>query len=590
MRRMADEVHPAPAMPDPVRARIRRRQAGTLVAAASVVGALVAVTVVGVGTLRTPAPAPSPPAPAAPTFATLGVGWTELPGPPEANGGMAYLWAGDRLLAFGGVASGSDQPSAEAYALGPAGDSWSHLPVAPLSGSNAAAYWTGREAIFFGVGADRWSGEAFDPVTSTWRVMADPPIARRDAAMTVWTGSELIVWGGGSRTGPPDLTGAAYDPTTDAWRRIADGLIGLNQGDTVWTGHQMVVVGSWLGPGNNSSTKTAVGAEYDPATDTWLPMPPTSLSPQATSTVWVDHSLLAWDYIPQAQVGDVPVRSGDITWGDARPMPLDFSECYPGSAVVAGEASEEVFAWFCGQAAVWDPTRATWQPVDGGPLDVMVESGGREIHRYRFAEMTSMRDAVVMAVEGITVEKGGAPCYGCEGAPHALWVYRPPSNARTATEVAPITFEPAPDWNTITTSTDPAEVEPYEAPMSWASNEPFSEQDLAGHTNGEWLADPIEPFHSLQQLSPAGVFVAATLYGRTDRPDSLSLPLRLSDGRFELHWEGGPFTGVSRYFFAGTVGGRVLEVRVYLGTRQPTGSLLETAQSELDRMRLPPAP
>jgi hypothetical protein len=223
-------------------------------------------------------------------------------------------------------------------------------------------------------------------------------------------------------------------------------------------------------------------------------------------------------------------------------------------------------------------------------LDATVEANGRDIHLYRFAQMASIGEAVVVAAEGVTVNKRGVPCYGCSGAPRSLWAYRPPSNAPTAAEVAPVTFAPAQGWNRITTRTDPSEVELYEAPMSWASNEPFSERDLAGHTSGPWLADPILPFYSLQELPPDGVFVTATLYGTKDRADSLTLPLRLSDFQVQLHWEGGPAPGVPQHLLAGTIGGRILEVRVFFGTLHPSEAMLQAAQEELDRLQLPPAP
>ena len=45
------------------------------------------------------------------------------------------------------------------------------------------------------MGVGPWQAEAYDPATESWRVIADPPCARREGDfMIVWTGSELIVW------------------------------------------------------------------------------------------------------------------------------------------------------------------------------------------------------------------------------------------------------------------------------------------------------------------------------------------------------------------------------------------------------------
>ena len=591
MRKMAGEIRPGTTMPAPVQRRVRQRQAGTVVAATAAVCVLVAVTVVTVDVLRPPHREPNPPEPAASPLSDLAVGWTELPAPPDPRPGMAYLWAGDRLLAWGGWAGAEESPTATGYVFGPTGSTWSPIRDAPLPGAGVDATWTGREAIFFGVGAERWRGEAFDPVAGAWRVIADPPIARRDAAMTVWTGSELIVWGGGSRTGPPDLSGAAYDPATDTWHRIADGPIGLNQGDAVWTGHQMVVVGSYLNGRNVSSTETAVGAEYDPATDRWHSMPPTSLSPQATSTVWVDHSLLAWDYEPRAQVGDVPVQPGGVSWGDVRPMPLDFSECYPDSAVIRNDASEVAFAWYCGEAALWDPTRALWSRVTGGPLDETIEAGVGSIPRWQFAEMAPIGQAVVLAAEAVTVSEQGEPCYGCPGAQHSMWAYRPPSNAPTSAEVAPPSFAAAPDWNTISTSPDPGQVEVNSAPTAWASTEAFSQRDLAGNTVGGYLSSALFPSFSLREMSPSGVFILVSTWGPAPRGlDEMTLPPQISDAKVLRNWEGQVSANVPEYQLIGAFEGKVLEVRVYFGAPDPSEATLALAQEQLDRLRVPLAP
>ena len=65
-------------------------------------------------------------------------------------------------------------------------------------------------------------GLAYAPATDAWRVLPDAPIPSRPYASGVWTGTELLVWGGydvstdGHVTGADD--GAAYDPATDTWR------------------------------------------------------------------------------------------------------------------------------------------------------------------------------------------------------------------------------------------------------------------------------------------------------------------------------------------------------------------------------------
>lgn len=65
-------------------------------------------------------------------------------------------------------------------------------------------------------------GAAFDPSTNRWRVLAPSPLAGRYGHTAVWTGSQMIVWGG-TDEGPSDAIphrladGATYDPETDVW-------------------------------------------------------------------------------------------------------------------------------------------------------------------------------------------------------------------------------------------------------------------------------------------------------------------------------------------------------------------------------------
>lgn len=104
-------------------------------------------------------------------WASLAAGWTELPPPPEVRDGAAYVWIGDRVLAWGGVAPGSTHRRAteDGYAFDPETMSWTSIPSAPVAGKYARAVWTGDEAIILGVGTDpsRLQGEAFDSAAGT---------------------------------------------------------------------------------------------------------------------------------------------------------------------------------------------------------------------------------------------------------------------------------------------------------------------------------------------------------------------------------------------------------------------------------------
>ena len=167
---------------------------------------------------------------------------------------------------------------------------WDTSAPSPLSARPfASVVWTGREAIVWGGAGNPEAGDggdyasrdgaAFDPVTGRWRRIADAPIAPRYHHVAVWTGREMIVFGGVvtpvGRTRQPD--GAAYDPATDTWRLLPVSSVVPAPSRTtlftaqagVWTGRELIMWGRMTDDGYSGD-----GAAYDPATDTWRRVPP----------------------------------------------------------------------------------------------------------------------------------------------------------------------------------------------------------------------------------------------------------------------------------------------------------------------------
>jgi hypothetical protein len=125
-----------------------------------------------------------------------------------------------------------------------------------------------------------------------WHPIASAPIAGRISAGTVWTGSEMIVWGGYSLGGTFTVNrdGAAYDPATNRWRRIRNAPAGVRGGGgtaAAWTGDVAIF---WAG---NSPDGPARGAVYDPAGDSWRKLPPGPLGPrEGYVSAWTGDELL----------------------------------------------------------------------------------------------------------------------------------------------------------------------------------------------------------------------------------------------------------------------------------------------------------
>jgi hypothetical protein len=131
-----------------------------------------------------------------------------------------------------------------------------------------------------------------EPYSPRWQAIAEAPIDGRIAEGVVWTGREMVVWGGVTRSGTPEMAadGAAYDPVADSWRTIAPapaGVLGTVGTASAWTGDRAVF---WAG---NSPDGPAAGAVYDPDTDTWQRLADGPLGPrEGYSTVWTGTELL----------------------------------------------------------------------------------------------------------------------------------------------------------------------------------------------------------------------------------------------------------------------------------------------------------
>ncbi len=347
-----------------------------------------------------------------------GEGWTQLPDPPKISPGAAEVWTGSHYLYWGGIPLGGKIASKRGYSFDPATSTWTPMPAAPQAGDYPQGIWTGSLAIFWGgtgpSHAGQAEGVAYDPAAMTWKRLPPAPIRSGSGQKLVWTGSVMIVWGG-NKSGLAAASGAAFDPESWTWRPVAAAPITLNTFTSVWTGAEMVVFGSNLDR-NNRATTSVEGEAYSPATDAWRVLPRSALSPQASTLAWVDGRLVAYDYVLTAAELDSPGGP----WKGLPHVPLSAGECYPDSAVVGST----MVAFYCGHAVAWNEG-SDWSPISGGLVAETVAAHGSQIQLYRFADLTPAGSVLLFAAEGVTITKHG-PCYGCSGAPHQFWAFRPP--------------------------------------------------------------------------------------------------------------------------------------------------------------------
>lgn len=143
----------------------------------------------------------------------------------------------------------------------------------------ATAVWTGREVILWGgaqwegtgVSGPLGDGATYDPAADAWRMLPDAPIDARAGHIAGWSGNEALFWGGytGGGEAPPATTGAAYNPTTGDWRTLSPAPINWSDGAaSVWADGEWVIA---IVPGATDAVELAA---YDPATDRWRELPP----------------------------------------------------------------------------------------------------------------------------------------------------------------------------------------------------------------------------------------------------------------------------------------------------------------------------
>jgi N-acetylneuraminic acid mutarotase len=189
-------------------------------------------------------------------------------------------------------------PAVEAAAC-TTGDTWGTVEAQPaLQDQWMTAVWTGNEMLVWGGFSSQGSsrpGGRYDPAIDTWLPMSTSNApANRYWHQAIWTGNEMIIWGG--TDGTDRNTGARYDPIANSWASTStDGAPSPRVlTSAVWTGTEMLVWGGY--EEDNGLALDGDGARYDPARDTWSPMSNVG-APQAReghTAVWTGNRMVVW--------------------------------------------------------------------------------------------------------------------------------------------------------------------------------------------------------------------------------------------------------------------------------------------------------
>jgi hypothetical protein len=307
--------------------------------------------------------------------------------------------------------SASDALAGTTSAL--AHDHWSTLAPAPIAvRTGAASAWTGRQLIVWG-GASGPQGDqlvgdgaAYDPATKQWTKLAAAPISGRDQMASVWTGSELFIWGGDASDGISS-NGALYDPSTMKWRALPKGPLSARAGaQAVWVAGEVIVI-SGDPPAQSSTPQVPTDlAAFSPTTNQWTALAPMPLTADqevlAVVAVATNNRLYAWEEWQHAvnnTDGSGTIYSGiDLyiydptrnTWtpDPAASRPTDGSDrnnapeglnsaLWTGTSILVPPTNSN---WcgdcpgpmmFGGQGRLLDPSTNSWAKVPAGPIDFL---------------------------------------------------------------------------------------------------------------------------------------------------------------------------------------------------------------------------
>ena len=227
-------------------------------------------------------------------------------GAPTARCYHTAVWTGSEMIVWGGTTTViSHTPTDSGGRYNPATDTWTPvdlLGAPPDARYSHSAVWNGSQMLIYGGrgnGGDVASGGRYLPGGGSFSWTTLPAfLTERARHSAVWTGSEMILWGGFTTSNfEVTYTGGRYLPANNSWTETANHASPEGRGDhkAVWTGTEMLLWGGRNTPGGQLAT-LGTGSRYSPASDTWAPVSNAG-APSARfghTAVWVGNELLVF--------------------------------------------------------------------------------------------------------------------------------------------------------------------------------------------------------------------------------------------------------------------------------------------------------
>jgi N-acetylneuraminic acid mutarotase len=289
---------------------------------------------------------------------------TSITNAPNARSRHTAVWTGSKMIVWGGCQHRSNNQCLTINSGGvydPVSDTWTLTSStnAPTARASHTAVWTGSEMIVWG-GTNNSDGGRYNPAIDTWTptslVNAPSPRVNHTA---VWTGSEMIIWGGSSFNGQGPLnTGGRYNPANDTWTptNTAGAPAPRYNHTAVWTGTEMIVWGGDLG---DASPGTNTGGRYNPSTDSWTPTNTAGAPPPRAlhRAVWTGSIMIVWSS------ADNNKASGRYNPATDSWQPTDTNDSVPASSDMKGVwTGTEMLVWG-GFGGGYNPATNSWRTI-----------------------------------------------------------------------------------------------------------------------------------------------------------------------------------------------------------------------------------
>ncbi len=303
---------------------------------------------------------------------------------------LSVVWSGEEVLVWGSLNDTSGQIVSTGARWNPSTNTWRAMSPAgaPSPRTGCACVWTGDEMIIFGGTSLRGgdpsylSGARYSPEEDRWLPTSVQPAtpACYQGFSAVWTGNEMIVWGGSTDLHGYVNTGGRYNPATDSWS--ATTLAGAPEArlshTAVWTGQRMIIWGGVNGgpPGSGSETPLDTGGWYDPSTDRWTPTPIDRFCPSGRKghiALWTGDAMMVWGGLNYSTGGVFQRQSngGLLSEDGWHPLLLGVADTERLQATAGVWTGAELIVWGghdvfqknLASGAVYDPATGSWRPT-----------------------------------------------------------------------------------------------------------------------------------------------------------------------------------------------------------------------------------